>query len=308
MNSQEAYKLLELDQSSNPTKDDVQAAFRKMAKKYHPDKNKDDPTAEAKFKEINSAYQLLTNPRPQQNNQESHNWQDIFAQHFGGRPNISNYHPVNIPVTVTSVTIDFAESVLGCTKEVIIDKHAHCSDCQGTGSFVLTDNCKHCKGAGSKQSNFTRGNVFFLQPCEHCKGTGKDLKKCDTCSGKGFFTKNGPVSLNLPGGLQNGMVLRTHEMMLQVTVLSDPDMVLREGDVVTTLELSLLDALKGTKKTVRTIKGEMNLKIPPKVKNKDNIVVQGYGVPNANGSHIFDIKVNYPENVDKIIEMLEVNA
>lgn len=308
MNSQEALKLLELDQNSNPSKEDINNAFRKMAKKYHPDKNKDDPAAEAKFKEINSAYQLLTNPRPQHNQQESRNWEDVFAQHFGGMPfNVgrSQLHTVQLPVVIVSVTLNFAESVLGCDKEVTIDRHFHCSDCKGAGQSILADDCKHCNGKGHKQANFTRGNVTIMQSCEHCSGIGKNLKKCDICSSKGYSTSNGSVTLNIPGGLVNGNVLRTHGMILQVEVISDPDMILKEGNVVTTLELSLLEALKGTKKTVRTIKGEMNLKIPPKVKNKDNIMVQGYGVPSVNGSHIFDIKVNYPENIDGLIQFLE---
>lgn len=306
MNSNDAYKLLEL--SPGASADEIQAAFRKMAKKYHPDRNKDDPNAENKFKEINSAYQLLTNPRPQHNNhQENNNWQDIFQQHFGGMPFGKNnqLRPVQIPVILVSVTLNFAESVIGCDKEVTIDRHIHCQDCKGSGQFILTDNCKYCNGQGHRQAGFSRGNVTFMQSCEHCMGAGKDLKKCDTCLGKGYSTSNGSVNLNIPGGLVNGNVLRTHGMILQVEVTPDPDMILREGDVVTTLELSLLEALKGTKKTVRTIKGEMNLKIPAKVKNKDNIVVQGYGVPSVNGSHIFDVKINYPENIDKLIEFLE---
>jgi DnaJ-class molecular chaperone len=310
MNTQEALKLLELQE--NATKEEIQSAFRKMAKKHHPDLNKDDPEAEAKFKKINEAHQLLTNPKPQNNrgNQENPGWQDIFNQHFGGMPfggRNQHLHQVQVPTTVISVNLTFAESVLGCTKDIITDQYIHCADCNGTGGFKLADDCKYCNGQGNRQANFSRGNIVFMQPCDKCNGTGKQLKQCNPCSGKGYVTKNGPVNLTIPGGLVNGNVLRTHGTILQVSVESDPDMILREGDVVSTIELSLLEALEGTKRTVRTIKGEMSLKIPAKVKNKDNIVVHGYGVPSVNGSHIFDVRINYPENVDSLIELLENN-
>ncbi len=310
MNSQEALDLLELQEGA--TKEQISSAFRKMAKKYHPDLNKDDPEAEAKFKKINEAQELLTNPKPQnnRNNQQNVNFQDIFATHFGGMPfggRNQELHPVQIPTTVISVNLTFAESVLGCTKDITTDQFIHCSDCNGSGGHKLTDDCKYCSGQGNRQASFSRGNVVFMQPCDRCNGTGKQLKKCDACTGKGYIKKSGPVNLTIPGGLVNGCVLRTHGTMLQVSVESDPDMTLREADVVSTIELSLLEALKGVKRTVRTIKGEMNLKVPAKVKNKDSIVVHGYGVPSVNGSHIFDVRINYPENVDNIIELLENN-
>jgi DnaJ-class molecular chaperone len=310
MNIQEALNLLNLQEGA--TKEEIQASFRKLAKKHHPDLNKDDPEAEAKFKKINEAKEFLINPKPQNNRnaQQNTGWQDIFYQHFGGMPfggRNQELHPVQIPTTVISVNLTFAESVLGCEKNITTDQFIHCSDCNGTGGHKLTDDCKYCNGQGNRQANFSRGNVVFMQPCDKCNGTGKQLKKCDTCVGKGYSTKSGPVNLTIPGGVINGNVLRTHGTILQVSVELDSDMILKDGDVVSTLELSLLEALKGTKRTVRTIKGEMSLKIPAKVKNKDNIVVQGYGVPEAGGSHVFNIKVNYPESIENVIQFLENN-
>jgi molecular chaperone DnaJ len=314
MNKIEALNLLELEQNSNPSESDIQTAFRKLAKKYHPDINKNDPEAESKFKKINEAKDYLLNPQPERNQMPGAggygfdiNFQDIFAQNFGGMPFGQNQQlrPVQLPTIVIPVTIDFSESVLGCDKNIVTDQHFHCQNCRGAGQIKQADNCKHCNGKGMKQAAFTRGNMTFMSACDVCNGVGKQLNKCDSCSGKGFTTQNGSVTLSIPGGVVNGAILRNHQMILQITVNSDPDMRLERENVITTLELSLLEALKGTKKTVRTVKGEMNLKIPPKVKNKDNIMVHGYGVPSAGGSHIFDVRINYPENVDNLIEFLE---
>lgn len=311
MNTQEAFKLLELNNSAS--KEEINTAFRKMAKKYHPDINKDNPDAEVKFKEINSAYQLLTNPKANSGHHHSPNdnadWQninDIFNQHFGGfKKNNSNIHVVNLPPTSVAVNLTFVESVLGCDKVLNIDRNYHCADCSGSGAFKQADDCKLCKGSGHKQAGFSRGNVVFMTNCDVCKGTGKLLEICKPCSGKGYITKNEQTTLNIPGGVLDNVMLRTREIILHIRVAADPDMKLEEADVVSNIELSLLDAIKGIKLNVRTIKGDMKLKIPAGVKNKDVVVVQGYGVPSANGSHIFNVSVNYPENNAKLIEALE---
>ena len=305
MNSQEAYKILEL--SPGASAEEIKRSFKRLALKYHPDKNKDNQDAEDKFKKINSAYQLLTNPKAEAS-EDPGNWQDIFKQHFGGMPfNMRNHalHPVRLPNVIIPITLSFVESVVGCTKDVVADQYVHCSDCNGTGCFLLADTCKHCNGNGSVQANFTRGNVIFMQPCGHCTGTGKNLQKCETCTGKGYLSKNGPLNLTIPGGLVDGCILQGPGAMLNITVVPDDNMTLEEGNVVSNLNLSLLEAIKGTKRKVPTIKGEMNLKVPANIKNKDQITVHGYGVPRVNGSHIFNVKVHYPENTDKLIEFLE---
>jgi DnaJ-class molecular chaperone len=89
-------------------------------------------------------------------------------------------------------------------------------------------------------------------------------------------------------------------------VLKDPDMNLSGADVISKIEISLLESLKGTKRTIRTIKGERTLIIPPKIKNGDNIKVNGFGIPDR-GSHVFLINVSYPEDVSRLIEVLENN-
>ena len=310
MNSQEAYKILGLEDGAD--KEAINNAFRQLAKKYHPDRNKDNPEAENKFKEINSAYQYLNNPQPEHNfsGSGSVNMQDFINQAFrnggfggfGGNP-FQNMHQV--PHSVGYVTITFVESVLGVEKELEIDQNISCNDCQGNGFKQSGGDCGVCKGSGQKKADFSRGNMVFIQPCNKCHGTGKNLTPCNSCPNQcGYTTSKVSVKVGIPGGVVDGNVLRIPNGLIKISVAPDPDMSLVEGNVVSNIEISLLEALKGVSKKVRTVKGEMNLKIPSKIKNSNSVQVYGYGV-NGQGNHIFNVKVNYPEN-DKIEELIKI--
>src|ERR1700748_1077412 len=211
MNRQEALRLLELNNDADENA--INNAFRKLAKKYHPDRNKNDPNAETKFKEINSAYQYLNNPQPEHNPFSGHsggfdvNLQDIFNQTFGGfgRNPFQNVHN-SPPQSVSDTTISFAESVLGVEKELEIDQNNACKNCNGNGAIKGNTDCANCGGKGQKQANFQRGNMVFVQSCEKCMGTGKNHTPCNVCNQKGFSTNRGNVKVRIPGGVQNGNV------------------------------------------------------------------------------------------------------
>lgn len=312
MNHQEAYKLLELEQNTTD-KDAINAAFRKMAKKYHPDRNKDDPNAENKFKEINTAYQLLSNPVPQQQNPFGNSGGfnvdlgDIFEQTFG-RGGFNPFQNVrqSAPQSVAETRISFADSVLGVEKELEIDQNIACKNCNGIGAIKEATDCTNCQGKGHKQANFSRGNVQFVESCQKCMGTGKNHTPCNVCNQKGFSTNKANLKIRIPGGVHNENVLRIPGSLIKINVESDPDMFLNEeGNVVSNIEISLLDALRGISKPVRTVKGEMSLKIPPNIKNGNSVQVLGYGVQ-GQGSHIFNIRVNYPEDHGVIQELIKV--
>lgn len=309
MNRSEALSLLELN--NDATSDDIQVAFRKLAKKYHPDRNKDNPEAEAKFKEINSAYQYLNNPQPERHTHSSGNMDmnDIFSQMFRGGNPFQNMRP-QAPQSVGYTTITFAESVLGTEKEIEIDQNKICKDCSGKGCIQESSDCGVCGGSGHKQAAFSRGNVQFIETCGRCQGTGKNLKPCNSCPNQcGFTSTKEKIHVRIPGGVQNDNVLRIPGSLIKINVVPDADMTLVEYDVVSNIEISLLEALKGVSKPVRTVKGEMNLKIPANIKNSNSVQVHGYGV-NGQGSHIFNVKVNYPENdkIEELIKVLEKNV
>jgi molecular chaperone DnaJ len=322
MNLKNAYKILELSEGSS--KDEIKAAFKKLAKRWHPDKNPNDPTAEAKFKEINAAHELLQNPPPEMSGfsgfSES-SFQDmaemfINLNHFG---NVSNQRRTR-PTPICNVEINFSESVLGCEKTLEFDRYVKCNDCSGSGTHMTVDKCKHCNGAGVKASVFSRGNVQFSQTCTNCFGSGKLSKECQTCVGYGTIASHSSFKVQLPGGIENGQNIRLagagnfvqtdghrdffDNAYIKVKVIADSIMALEGQNVISKIKISLLEALRGTKKEVNTVKGNVEIDVRKGIRNNDEIILKNYGVNNK-GNHVFMVDVEYPENVDELIKYLE---
>jgi molecular chaperone DnaJ len=324
MTPTEAYSELGLSPGAN--KDDINQAFRRLAKEWHPDKNKS-PDAEAKFKKINEAKTTLENPV-----QEQH-----FSG-FGGIPqemfqfiNMSRMHqnsgPKRYPDPVVEVNLTFLEAMTGTKRSASYDKYVKCSACAGQGSHKRNNKCTHCDGRGGKV--FQQGVVQRINVCNSCGGSGKENIDCDKCNGEGvskqsvssdfelpFPLRDGTVIAGQGGGNylgSNGDVFGRHQdyygvLKILVHVEKDPDMRLDdEGEnIETDISISLLESLKGKSIKVKTIKGERGLKIHPGTKNGTKLRMQGYGPGNQNG-HIFNINVSYPEDCSKLIEFLEEN-
>lgn len=306
MNLQQAYEKLGLDNSADES--EVKKAFRKLAAKYHPDQNKD-PDAEAKFKEINEAYQTIQNPPSQMNFNGGGVPFDPFSgininDFFGGGQTINQK-----PTPVVEVSLTFEESVLGAKKELTYTRHGRCNSCGGNGSTIKQGKqCGLCRGSGWLR----RGPVQFT--CGGCGGTGGERINCTGCNGEATITERMSISINIPGGVHDGDNVRLGgagnwmgrgygNVILSCKVAKDKDMSLEENDVVSEITISLLDALKGTKKKVRTVKGNLTLNIREKTKSGSKLKVGGYGA--NGGDHIFNVNVEYPDNVDGLIEYLQ---
>lgn len=329
MNITEAYRKLEL--STGASEDDVKKQFRKLAAKYHPDRNKD-PDAEQKSKDISEAYNFIKNykePPPVNNNvqyryystNEDFNIADIFENFVNGSfrrvdPNFQKQLIVEIPLTIT-----FAESVLGCVKKISIDRQTKCSVCFGKG-FSLSSNCTTCDGKGVTigHEKVDDREIKVRINCQDCSGIGKSRHNCTECSGIGHKKSKSNLDVRLPGGVITGNKVRLskqgnynryfgndfHEdAFVNITVTPEYNMTLAGVDVISSIEVSLLDMLAGTMKVVRTVKGEDTLVIPAKSKNKDRISIAGAGVEGT-GNHIFILDIKYPEDnmIEKIVNLL----
>lgn len=290
MNLTEAYEVLGIDSSA--TKDEIKSAFKKNAAKYHPDVNKSND-AEDKFKKVGEAYQLLTNPNPSNHfrssddevlNEIRRRVAETFRTNIGmpmGDPfmnfsihNIpngySNVHGVSVEPIIVNLKIPFKISVIGSKEEIKYNRDVFC--CNKTY-------CERCKGTG--KVNITQTVKVKIPP-----GTSHSSRL--VLKGVGHFVTEG----------LNGNVI------VNISVEDVPNMILSGLDVISTIELSLLEALKGTRVTVNTIHGNKTLTINPKTKHGDKIRVSGYGTPPL-GAHIFHINVNYPKDVSRVIEFLE---
>ncbi|MDF2950680.1 MAG: chaperone protein DnaJ [Anaerocolumna sp.] len=226
--------------SKTATDDEIKRAYRKLAKKYHPDANPDDKTAEAKFKEASEAYAVLSDAdKRRQYDQFGHSafeggagsggfdfnnmgdmsdiFGDIFGDLFGGgRSRRANNGPMKGPNLRTGIRITFEESITGVEKEIELNLKEECNTCHGTGAKPGThaETCSKCGGKGqvvyTQQSLF--GMVRNVQTCPDCKGTGKIVKeKCSDCYGSGFVTKKKKIEVSIPAGIDNGQSIRIRE-------------------------------------------------------------------------------------------------
>ncbi len=240
------YELLGV--SKNATDDEIKRAYRKMAKKYHPDANPDNKAeAEKKFKQINEAYEVLSDSQKRkmydqfgtadpnaagfgggfggQNGYYSYSSSDFsdfgdlgdifssfFGGGFGGQRTRRNNGPHKGEDLNVSMDISFEESFLGVEKEIMISRQEQCDECNGTGAKKGTSKikCPTCNGTGQITSyqNTVLGRVQTTRTCSACHGTGEIIKEpCEECHGKGTIRKTPKIKVKIPAGINDNQTV-----------------------------------------------------------------------------------------------------
>jgi molecular chaperone DnaJ len=318
MNLNEAYAKLDL--TSAASEDDVKKRFRELSKKWHPDKNQNNPDAEAKFKEINSAYQRITNPNERERYQDIPTDNPFQGFDFGGMGNpfanpFQQQRRRQAPPVKVNLTISFKESILGCKKDIKYNRNIKCNTCNGQGSIKINTDCKKCGGTGSVVQR--SANMMFVKQCE-CSANQK-IKKCSGCN-DGVISSESSVNVQVPGGVSDENALRLESMgnyagsmghfdqysdaFVILNVTADPDLTLEDDKVVFNLNISLLEALKGVKKNIKTVVGDKEIIINPLSKNKEEVIIPHVGV-NGKGDQRVILNVQYPDDIDSLIKSLE---
>ena len=229
--------------SKNASDDEIKKAYRSLAKKYHPDLNKD-PGAEDKFKEINEAYEVLSDPQKRQTYDQFgfagmdgaqgfgngfsgfqsgsfDDLNDIFSSFFGGMGGMGggfgrtsrNTGPQRGNDRFMRMNIEFMDACFGKTETIEIELDEKCRRCNGSGAENPSDieTCSTCRGSGSVMREQRMGfSVFRTQEvCPDCGGTGRKVRKpCPDCSGKGYLHKRTKVEVKIPAGINEGQQLR----------------------------------------------------------------------------------------------------
>jgi molecular chaperone DnaJ len=232
------YEVLGVSRSASD--DDMKKAYRQLAKKYHPDANPGDKTAEAMFKEASEAYAVLSDAeKRRQYDQFGHSafdggaggaggfdfnnmdmgdiFGDIFGDLFGGgRSRRASNGPMKGPNVRTGVRITVQEAVTGVDKELDLNLKEECTTCHGSGAKPgsSSETCGKCGGKGqvvyTQQSLF--GMVRNVQTCPDCNGTGKVIKdKCQDCYGTGYVSRKKKIQVSIPAGIDNGQSIRIRE-------------------------------------------------------------------------------------------------
>ncbi len=230
------YEVLEVGRGASDA--EIKKAYRKLAKQYHPDVNPGDKAAEAKFKEINEAYEVLSDPQKRSRyDQFGHagvdpnsfggagagfgdfdfgGIGDIFESFFGGggfgRSSRSRSGPQKGADLKYSVEISFEEAAFGVEKEITINRHENCGTCGGSGAKPGTSptTCKHCSGTGQVQFKQSTpfGQFINVKTCDICRGEGKIITDpCPACSGRGKVRKTIRKKLDIPAGIDDGQTI-----------------------------------------------------------------------------------------------------
>lgn len=227
------YEVLGLSKGAGEA--EIKKAYRSMAKKYHPDMNPGDAEAEAKFKEVNEAYAVLSDAdKKAQYDQFGHaafdqtaggggagfggfgdfgDIGDIFGSFFGGAFGGSSARSRNAPMrgedVGARVTVTFEEAAFGVKKDVSYNRVQKCPDCSGSGASKGTnpETCSACGGQGQRRVTQRLGGMAFqtTATCDKCRGTGKIIKNpCSNCRGTGYIKVTKKLSVNIPAGIDDG--------------------------------------------------------------------------------------------------------
>jgi molecular chaperone DnaJ len=322
----------------NASDEEIRRAFRKLAFQYHPDRNRE-PEAEEKFKEINEAYQVLSDPDRRRRYDRYGRVDveggfpdfgfgglgDIFESFFGafGAPfsRTAQHVPQKGDSLQSHLTLPFVEAAFGCSTEVGLQRIELCPSCQGTGSAQGTspETCPECRGTGQvrrvQQSIF--GRYTSTTTCARCEGSGTIIANpCPECRGRGRIVVKRTIKVDVPAGVDHGqrLCLRGEGNAglyggpagdLYVFVSVKPHKLFqRQGsDILYDLSISFPQAALGDDIRVPSLDGRVDLKIPPGTQSGETFRLKGKGVPHINakrrGDLLVKVHVTTPERLDR---------
>lgn len=320
MAKKDLYEVLGLQKGADEKQ--IKSAFRKLAIKYHPDKNPGDKEAEEKFKEINEAYQILSDPQKKAqydqfgttdfnaggagagySAQDFGDFGDIFESFFGGGFGSSQRRrtgPRRGADLEYRMDLTFEEAVFGVEKDIHITRTEDCDVCHGSGAKKGTskETCKTCHGQGTvrvqRQTLF--GSMIQEVTCQTCNGTGEIIKEpCDECRGKGQVRQRRKISVKVPAGVDTGNVMPLRgqgdkgakggpagDLHVVINVKPHKFFIRKGDDIYVDTHVNIAEAALGKEVTVPTIDGDVSYEIPAGTQSGTLFRLKGKGVTMVN--------------------------
>lgn len=324
------YEILGVSRTAS--QDEIKKAYRKLALQYHPDRNQGDKEAEEKFKQINEAYEVLSNEEKRsiydkygkdgfgnmgfsEDFDPTSIFEDVFGSFFGQRTSKKhrNNYKYNLDMEIV-VKLDFHEAIFGCNKEVVYTQKIPCDACKGTGAKdSKKTTCSQCGGRG--QVSYGNGFMSFVRTCPECSGSGEMIKdKCKECEGNGYLEKENSINVKIPEGVDNGTRIRISgkgnkigdefgDLFIRTAVREDKNFVRDGDDVYVEVPIFFTQAILGETITITTLRGSSELKLPVGTKDKMRFHIENEGVKNVRtgmiGDLIVQVKVNTPSSLNE---------
>jgi molecular chaperone DnaJ len=330
------YKTLGVNKDA--PQDEIKKAFRKLARKYHPDLNPGNKVAEQKFKELNEAYEVLSDPKKRaeydqfgsapfgsggpgfegfraydsRGTFDMGGFGDIFADLFsaGGRPE-ARY--TKGPDMIMQLALSLEEAFSGVTKPISFRREVACKTCNSTGAEA-SQMCDVCKGEGNIKT--AKGFFKMAQPCNACGGTGRRATKVRAaCGGKGTILQTETLKVKIPSGADTGSRVRLKgmggagaaggppgDLFIEITVKPHRIFKRKGDDLSLDLPVTFGEAALGAKIEVPTIDGIAAVTLPPGTQGGQRLKLSGKGFPSTKtgvrGNQYIDIKIIVPRDID----------
>lgn len=313
--------------SKTASADEIKKAYRTLAKKYHPDINKE-PGAEEKFKEINEAYSVLSDEQKRANYDQFGfedptggfgggqgfqgfsgfgGFEDIFSSFFGGGGRTSGRGGNRRGNDVEKqMSITFDEAIKGCKKIIRVTVDEECTQCGGSGAYSKSDIhiCDRCNGQGSiyvDQRTFF-GTARTQTVCPKCGGKGQSIdRKCEKCGGKGRIKRTKDVEITIPAGIDNGMSIRVEgageagidggqpgDLFIRIKVEPHKVFVRNGNDIELVIPISFAQAALGDTIEVPTVGDNVSMKIPAGTQTGTRFRLRGKGIKGIRSSSTGD--------------------
>jgi molecular chaperone DnaJ len=312
---------------------EIKKAFRKLARKFHPDVNPGDKSAEQKFKEINEAYEILGDEQKRQQYDQFGKEgfegaqgfdgfdargfgggfggvEDIFSNFFGGFQ--QRERPAAGADLLTALNISLEEAYKGVTKPLSLRREVSCTQCGGSGAED-SQTCSNCKGAGVVR----QGKGFFniSQPCPSCGGRGRIItKSCKACGGNGSVMIDDSLNVKIPPGADTGTRLKISgkgsagttgghpgNLYIDLTVSEHPVFKRVRDDIYVDVPVTINEAVLGGKINVPTLDGSVTMTLPAGTDSGKKFKLKGKGIPHkksgGKGDEFAVVKIIVPKNV-----------
>jgi molecular chaperone DnaJ len=324
--------------STSATDAEIKAQFRRLAAQHHPDKNPNDPGAQARFTEINQAFQILSDP-DQRARYDRFGARGFEGSPFGGNPGV-DFSTVEAYVSELfsafglrsnergdikeRVRVSFEEAVNGCEREIEYARLDLCEACDGSGGRPNTElrRCDACGGQGKIRYQQVMLPFALERACSRCRGRGRiPTEPCAGCSGRGLTRRNRTLSVTLPAGIDTGSTRsvpgagnRLHveakpgDLELVVEVDPHPFFTRVGDDIVCKVPITFAQAALGGEIDVPTLYGKVKVRIPPSTQPGSTLRVRGRGVPHrlrsGRGDQLIEVELEVPSKLNERAERL----